>query len=113
MPQLRDAKAPRERPAITSHNQGNHGIRGERWRYIRYADGSEELYDMQNDPNEWHNLAGTTGHAGVIEEQRRWLPEPDVPLVPGSANRTLTYDPATDEAVWQGTTVRRNDPIPQ
>ena len=36
----------------------NHGVRSERWRYIRYADGSEELYDMAADPNEWHNLAG-------------------------------------------------------
>ena len=48
----------RDRPAITSHNPGNHGIRSEHWRYIRYADDSEELYDMVNDPNEWQNLAG-------------------------------------------------------
>src|SRR5690606_15487908 len=58
MPQLIDANAVRSRPAITSHNQGNHGIRSERWRYIRYADGSEELYDMQQDPQEWNNLVG-------------------------------------------------------
>ena len=43
--QLKDATAPREWPAITTHNQGNHTIRTEKWRYIRYADGSEELYD--------------------------------------------------------------------
>ena len=29
----------------------------ERWRYIRYEDGSEELYDHQSDPNEWKNLS--------------------------------------------------------
>ena len=28
-----------------------------RWHYIRYADGSEELYDFQSDPNEWTNLS--------------------------------------------------------
>ena len=33
-------------------------IRSERWRYIHDADDSEELSDMQADPNEWHNLAG-------------------------------------------------------
>ena len=38
MPQLKDSAAPRDRPAITTHNQGNHGIRTEQWRYIRYAD---------------------------------------------------------------------------
>ncbi|NLF73585.1 MAG: sulfatase [Candidatus Anammoximicrobium sp.] len=113
LPQLRDAAAPRERPAITSHNQGNHGIRSERWRYIRYADGSEELYDMQSDPREWTNLAGRAEYAAVIEEHRRWLPKIDQPPAPGSAHRVLTYDRTTDEAVWEGKTVRRNDPIPE
>ncbi len=27
------------------------------WRFIRYADGTEELYDVRQDPNEWENLA--------------------------------------------------------
>ena len=54
-PQLKDAAAKRERPAVTSHNQGNHGVRSENWRYIRYADGTEELYDMVNDRYEIYN----------------------------------------------------------
>jgi len=112
-PQLKDAATIRERPAITSHNQGNHGIRSEKWRYIRYADGSEELYDMVNDPNEWHNLADKPEHAAVIAEHKKWLPQIDVPPAPGSSSRVLTYDEATDEAVWEGTTVKRSDPIPQ
>ena len=113
VPQLKDASAERERPAITSHNQGNHGIRSERWRYIRYADGSEELYDMQSDPHEWTNLAGRPEFAAVIAEHRKWLPKIDVPPAPGSASRVLTYDKATDEAVWEGKTVKRSDPIPE
>jgi arylsulfatase A-like enzyme len=44
-------------PAITSYGSGNTSVRTERWRYIRYEDGSEELYDHQIDPNEWTNLA--------------------------------------------------------
>ena len=31
----------------------------------------------------------------------------------GSADRVLSYDAEKDEAVWEGTTVRRGDPIPQ
>ncbi len=112
-PQLKDAAVKRQRPAITSHNQGNHGIRSERWRYIHYADGSEELYDMELDPNEWHNLAAKTEHAGILVEHRKWLPKIDRPPAPGSANRILTYDKATDEAVWEGKSVRRSDPIPE
>lgn len=112
-PQLRNAATHRDRPAITSHNQGNHGIRSERWRYIRYADGSEELYDMQADPNEWTNLAGQPRHAAVIATHRQWLPKIDRPPAPNSASRVLTYDKATDEAVWEGQLVKRTDPIPQ
>jgi arylsulfatase A-like enzyme len=112
-PHLRDASAERPWPAITSHNQGNHAIRTARWRYIRYADGSEELYDMKSDPHEWKNLAAGANHSAVIAEHRRWLPKIDEPPAAGSASRILTYDKSTDEAVWEGKTVRRIDPIPQ
>lgn len=111
-PQLRDAAAKRDRPAITSHNQGNHAIRTERWRYIRYADGNEELYDMLNDPNEWTNLASKPEVKTVIEEHQKWLPKIDLPPAPNSASRILTYDKATDEATWEGQPVKRGDPIP-
>ncbi len=113
VPQLRHAAAKRERPAITSHNQGNHGIRSERWRYIRYADGTEELYDHDQDPNEWTNLAGQPAYASILAEHRKWLPKIDLPPAPGSASRVLTYDRARDEAVWEGKLVRRGDPIPE
>ena len=113
VPQLKDAMTKRERPAVTSHNQGNHGVRSERWRYIRYADGTEELYDMQADPNEWTNLAGRPEHAAVIAEHRKWLPKIDLPPAPNSASRVLSYDKSTDEAVWEGRKVRRSDPIPE
>jgi arylsulfatase A-like enzyme len=88
-PQLRDPAAPRMWPAITTHNPGNHGVRSERWRYIRYADGSEELYDMQADPHEWNNLAKDPKYAEVVREHARWLPPSSASLVPGSAARIL------------------------
>lgn len=61
---------------------GNHAVRTDRWRYIRYADGSEELYDHDADPREWHNLAAKPELADVIEEHRRWLPTTDAPPAP-------------------------------
>jgi arylsulfatase A-like enzyme len=112
LPQLKNAAAERPWPAITSHNQGNHGIRSLRWRYIRYADGSEELYDLAKDPHEWDNLAGESQYTAVLEEHRRWLPKIDLPPAAGSASRVLTYDRRTDEAIWEGQTVRRDSAIP-
>ncbi|MEI7929819.1 MAG: sulfatase, partial [Verrucomicrobiales bacterium] len=102
IPQLRDATASREWPAITTHNQGNHSVRNDRWRYIRYADGSEELYDELADPHEWKNLASDPATAGLRGELAKWLPKVDVPMAPGSTQRTLSYDPATHTAVWEG-----------
>ena len=113
VPQLKDPATPRERPAITSHNQGNHAVRSERYRSIHYADGSEELYDMVADPNEWTNLVDDPQFAPVLAEHRRWLPKVDVPPAPGSAHRVLTYDEDSDTAAWEGTPVRRTDPIPE
>lgn len=112
VPQLRDPNAPRPWPAITTHNQGNHGVRTERWRFIHYADGSEELYDMEKDPDELTNLASRSDQSEILSELRKWIPKIDVPPAPGSSARVLTYDADADTAVWEGKTVRRQDPIP-
>ena len=57
VPQLKDPSAPRAVPRHHHTRPNNHAVRSERFRYIRYFDGSEELYDHANDPNEWTNLA--------------------------------------------------------
>lgn len=113
VPQLKDSNAPREWPAITTHNQGNHTIRTEDWRYIRYADGTEELYDLKADPNEWTNLASKPEHAAQKKELARWLPKIDKAPVPGSKSRVLTYDPATGEAIWEDKPIDKKAPLPE
>jgi arylsulfatase A-like enzyme len=110
VPLLKQADAPRPWPAITTHNQGNHAVRSQRWRYIRYADGSEELYDLENDPHEWTNVVDDPRHAAVVQQHRAWLPKVDRPPVGGSAGRVLTYDPRTRKAVWEG---KGNRPGPE
>lgn len=112
-PQLRDASTPRTRPAITTHNQGNHAVRTRDHRYIRYADGSEELYDVRRDPNEWTNVAADPQFADLKRELARWLPTDDHPPVPGSASRVLTYDRLTGKIMWEGLPVGPNDPVPE
>lgn len=75
VPLLKDAEAPWERPALTTSGFQSHALRSSRWRYIRYADGSEELYDHELDPNEWTNLAGEARLEPVKAELARWLPK--------------------------------------
>ena len=111
-PQLKDAAAARPWPAITTHNQGNHGIRTTKWRYIRYADGSEELYDMETDPNEWKNLASDKQYADIKTDLAKWLPKKDVPMAPGSRHRVLSYNPETGEVIWEGKPVDKDAPLP-
>ena len=54
---LADPKAKWDTPAVTTYMPNNHAVRTEKWRYIRYANGDEELYDHDADPHEWTNLA--------------------------------------------------------
>jgi len=107
---LRDAHAIRHKPSITTHNPDNHSVRSERWRYIVYADGSEELYDMQADPNEWSNLANQAAYSTVIEEHQHWLPSSNAPLAPGSRHRVLTY--INGQPNWEGEDINPTDPVP-
>ncbi len=102
VPQMRGAR--RVRPAITTANQGNHAVRTAEWRYIRYADGSEELYDRRRDPNEWTNLAQDPKQRGTAEALAKWLPRVDRPAVPGSVSRALTRG-EHGEWLWEGTPI--------
>jgi arylsulfatase A-like enzyme len=75
VPLLKDSTAAWDKPAITTHGRNNHAVRSERYRYIRYADGSEELYDHQSDPLEWKNLAGDAQHAAAKSQLAATLPK--------------------------------------
>jgi arylsulfatase A-like enzyme len=81
LPLLKNPEARWGRPALTTHGRENHSLRSERFRYIRYSDGTEELYDHDNDELEWTNLASDPKYAGVKKELVRWLPTTNVPEV--------------------------------
>lgn len=76
---LKNPSAAWDRPARTTHGRNNHAVRSERWRYIRYADGAEELYDHANDPLEWKNLADDPQYREVKQELSAWLPKENAP----------------------------------
>jgi len=76
---LADPEGPWEKPALTTYKFKNHAIRSEGWRYIRYENGDEELYDHAADPHEWTNLAREPRFAAEKAELARWLPKNDAP----------------------------------
>lgn len=64
-------------PVISVWRYRNYSIRSKYWRYIRYRDGTEELYDHRNDPGEHINLANDPQYEKIIEEHKKWLLEND------------------------------------
>jgi arylsulfatase A-like enzyme len=77
LPLLENPDTEWNQPAIMTYGQGNHAVRSQQWRYIQYADGSEELYDHRSDPHEWFNLAADVDYRATIQELKKWLPASD------------------------------------
>jgi len=53
---------------------GSYGLSTDRWRYIHYAEGDEELYDITNDRYEWTNLAAQSEYADRLTALRALAP---------------------------------------
>jgi arylsulfatase A-like enzyme len=79
---LADPTAEWKHPALTTYLFDNHAVRSDKWRYIRYSDGGEELYDEEKDPNEWVNLAGRKDLASVKAELAKYMPKENAPPGP-------------------------------
>ncbi len=77
-PLLENPSAKWDQAAVTTFHKDNHSIRSETWRYIRYADGSEELYNHDKDPYEWTNLAKDPQYASVKADLARFIPKVNV-----------------------------------
>jgi arylsulfatase A-like enzyme len=78
-PLLANPRAEWTRPALTTFGFNNHAVRSTQYRYIRYANGDEELYDEKADPYEWTNLAAKPELAGVKTDLARWMPKDNKP----------------------------------
>ncbi|HEV7406219.1 MAG TPA: sulfatase [Chthoniobacteraceae bacterium] len=84
---LADPNAKWEQPALTTYLFQNHAVRTEAWRYIRYANGDEELYDEKNDPFEWKNLARTPETAAITAELAKTFPTKNHPALAASLGK--------------------------
>lgn len=94
LPQLKNPETPKE-PAVCTHGRNNHAVITAMHRYIRYANGAEELYDFTRDPGEWNNLAREPDAGKTIETLSKYLPTVNneffqVPKRALGANRRLS-----------------------
>jgi choline-sulfatase len=80
-PLLENPKA-RHAPVVSTHLPGTHCVITEQWRYIVYADGSEELYDRKADRNEFNNLAANPAHKALKQELLAFAPAKSAPPQP-------------------------------
>ncbi|MDA9764874.1 sulfatase [Opitutales bacterium] len=80
VPLLKDSDEKRDHRALISFTfsdeKTGHSLRGVRYRYIYYEwNHLEELYDHENDPHEFVNLAYDPRHSNLIEEMRKEMTE--------------------------------------
>lgn len=90
-PLLADTHREWKHAALTTFGPGNHSVRSTRWRYIRYVDGSEELYDHQSDPHEWTNVAGQDRFTDVVKDLARHLPDRERAILGSDSTGHLAY----------------------
>ena len=112
VPQLKDAAAPRPRPAITSHGPGNDSVRTETHRYIRYADGSEELYNIKADPEEYTNTASAPENEPLKKKLAAHLPKNPAKPVTGS-NARLVELKDDGYVYWENQRIEKGEKIPE
>jgi arylsulfatase A-like enzyme len=93
--------------AITTYGHANHAIRDDRYRYIHFTDGSEELYDHQADPDEWVNLAGNADYDEIKQRLSQHLPKVNAPISPVQSGSRAVNDHFAEMFEKAGLEVRR------
>lgn len=85
--------------ALSTMGYANHAVIDERYRYIRYNDGSEELYDHFDDPYEHTNRADWGGkYINIKEELSAWFPKNE--MRPFRSDQTCTDSYGADGDVF-------------
>jgi arylsulfatase A-like enzyme len=84
MPLMESPERNWEIASVTTYGKNRHAVRLRNWRYIQYDDGTEELYDLAKDPEEWTNLAQDPGFETIKMELKKHLPEINAESIPGN-----------------------------
>jgi len=90
---LKNPSAAKERNVFIPHaKRESYAVVNMNWRYIQYEDGSEELYNVKVDPNEWHNLAGDEKHIKIIENMQKSAPSEFAPYATSNEDLDLVVE---------------------
>ncbi len=81
VPLLKNPNAKWPYPALTTYDFSEFSVRTEKWRYTRYIDDSEELYDHSKDPEEWMNLAFKPEYFEIKKKMAQYIPKNPAPLM--------------------------------
>ena len=102
-PVLADPTVAWDYPTMTVLKEGGASVRDERWSYIRYDDGTEEVYDLAHDPFERSNLTTRRAPevAAAVERLARVIPDDFAPT-----GRNSKLSDADKRSEW----ARRIDP---
>ena len=92
VPFLYDVNHKWNRPSFTSYGIEYSSVRDERYRYIHYPDGFEELYDHDNDPWEHNNIAADPAMKLVIQRLSKEIPENWAPCLGGRLEVPRNFD---------------------
>jgi arylsulfatase A-like enzyme len=92
VPLLKDVNKKWNRPSFTSYGVEYASVRDSRYRYIRYPDGKEELYDDIKDPYEWLNIASDPAIKQVKKRLEKQIPEKWAPCLGGRLEVLRDFD---------------------
>lgn len=93
VPLLREPDRDWDRPSVIEYKLGNAAVRSDRYRYIRYRDGGEELYDHQTDDSEWKNLADDERYSEIKRQLSDWINKDWAK--PSATKGAFRFDPET------------------
>ena len=75
LPVLKGNDKYKRAPVISTWGRKNHAVIGEDYYYISYRNGSEELYNMDDDMYQWRNLANDKAYRNIIDSLSYFFPK--------------------------------------
>jgi arylsulfatase A-like enzyme len=97
---LKNPSTAKERNVFIPHmERESYAVVNMEWRYIRYQDGTEELYNVKQDPNEWKNLAGDIEYRPRIEALQKSAPSTFAPEATSKKDLALIVE--NDSFHWE------------